>query len=294
MKESPQRRGALGMFIASMLLFGTIGIFRRMIPLSSGLLTFSRGLLGGLFLILFRLLGSRKTAPLSLRDSWRFILSGAMIGINWILLFEAYNYTTVAKATLCYYMQPTIVILLSPLCFRERITGRKALCAALSLAGMVLISGVLEEGGVPGGDFRGILLGLGAAVFYAGVVILNKKAPAADVYQRTTVQLLSAGLVMIPYLLATGGFRLGAVDLKTLLLVLTVGILHTGIAYVLYFGGLVRLSVQTVSVFSYIDPVSALFFSALLLREPLSATNLLGAVLIIGSAFFSELGQRSS
>ena len=129
-----------------------------------------------------------------------------MIGVNWMLLFEAYNHTTVAVATLCYYMQPTIVILLSPVVFRERLTGKKAVCAAIAIAGMVLVSGVAGEGGSRGGDPKGVLLGLGAAVLYSAVIIMNKKIPGIDAFRKTTVQLLSAGFVMIPYLLLTGGF----------------------------------------------------------------------------------------
>ena len=286
-------RRSLGMFIASMLIFGTIGIFRRSIPLPSAFLAFSRGILGGLFLLAFLRLrkkdGARRLAPgllLPLAET------GAMIGFNWMLLFEAYNHTTVAVATLCYYMQPTIVILLSPLVFRERLTGRKAVCALISIAGMVLISGVTDGGG-GSRDMTGILLGLGAAALYAGVVIMNKKIKGADAYQRTTVQLLAAGSVMIPYLLLTDGFSGVVFTPATLLLLLAVGLIHTGAAYALYFGSMEGLAIQSIAVLSYIDPVSALLFSALLLREPLSLMNIIGAVLIIGSAMISETERKA-
>ena len=286
-------RRSLGMFIASMLIFGTIGIFRRSIPLPSAFLAFSRGILGGLFLLAFLRLrkkdGARRLAPGLLLP---LAGTGAMIGFNWMLLFEAYNHTTVAVATLCYYMQPTIVILLSPLVFRERLTGRKAACALISIAGMVLISGVTDGGG-GSRDMTGILLGLGAAALYAGVVIMNKKIKGADAYQRTTVQLLAAGSVMIPYLLLTDGFSGVVFTPTTLLLLLAVGLIHTGAAYALYFGSMEGLAIQSIAVLSYIDPVSALLFSALLLREPLSLMNIIGAVLIIGSAMISETERKA-
>ena len=290
--EAGSRR-SLGMFIASMLIYGTIGIFRRYIPLPSAFLAFARGLLGGLFLLAYMKL-RRKSASLRMppRLLGRLALSGAMIGFNWMLLFEAYNHTTVAVATLCYYMQPTIVILLSPLVFRERLTGREILCALVSVAGMVLISGAAEGGGAQGRDPLGVLLGLGAAALYAGVIILNKKTRGADACQRTTVQLFAAGIVMVPYLLATDGFSGMVFSPTTLLLLLAVGIIHTGAAYALYFGGLEGLDVQSIAVLSYIDPVSALLFSALLLKEPLTVMNIIGACLIIGSALVSEMGKR--
>ena len=291
MNQTNDRR-SLGMFIASMLIFGTVGIFRRSIPLPSAFLAFSRGILGGLFLLAFLRLrkkdGARRLPPGLLLP---LAGTGAMIGFNWMLLFEAYNHTTVAVATLCYYMQPTIVILLSPLVFRERLTGRKAVCALISIAGMVLISGVTDGGGSR--DMTGILLGLGAAALYAGVVIMNKKIKGADAYQRTTVQLLAAGSVMIPYLLLTDGFSGVVFTPTTLLLLLAVGLIHTGAAYALYFGSMEGLAIQSIAVLSYIDPVSALLFSALLLREPLSLMNIIGAVLIIGSAMISETERKA-
>ena len=283
------------MFIASMLIFGTIGIFRRSIPLPSAFLAFARGILGGLFMLLLgRLRRKGASTLLPRRILLRLAVTGAMIGFNWMLLFEAYNHTTVAVATLCYYMQPTLVILLSPLVFRERLTAGKGLCALVSIIGMVLVSGATESGSTQGRDMTGVLLGLGAAALYACVVMMNKKTRGVDAYQKTTVQLLSAGIVMVPYLLLTRGFSgIGGAlaSPSVVLLLLTVGILHTGVAYAMYFGSIDGLNVQSIAVLSYIDPVSALLFSAVLLREPLTPLNLVGAVLIIGAAAVSEMGQ---
>ena len=287
-------RRSLVMFVSSMLIFGTIGVFRRWIPVPSALLAMVRGLMGGLLILAFlRLRGQRtgqEAGRLPGKTAAVLAVSGIVMGFNWILLFEAYNHTTVGTATLCYYMQPTIVTLLSPLLFREKLTGRKLLCAAAAVAGMVLVSGVPEEGG--GGNLKGVLLGLGAAVLYSAVVIMNKKTPGIEPYRKTTVQLLSAGLVMIPYLLLTGGFGGGTFDARAVILLLVVGAVHTGIAYVLYFGSMDGLRAQSIAIFSYIDPVSALLFSALLLGERLSLYGVIGAVLIIGSALASELNHQ--
>lgn len=283
-------RKSIIMIVSSMLVFGTIGVFRRYIPISSAFLAFSRGILGGLFLLAFVAISGKGTKEkLSGRDFRYLAITGALIGINWILLFEAFNYTTVGIATLCYYMQPTIVVLLSPIIFKEVLTGRKLACAICAILGMVPVSGVLSDAGVHGGSLRGILLGLGAALFYSAVVILNKKISGVDAYQRSTVQLLSAGVVMVPYLLLTGDFAAGGFTVQTVLLIIVVGIVHTGIAYALYFGSMDGLRVQSIALLSYIDPVSALLFSAFLLGEGLSLAGLVGAVMIIGSAVVSEL-----
>ena len=288
MENRPNDRRSLLMLVSSMLIFGTIGVFRRYIPVSSAFLAFSRGVLGGLCILLFlRLKKKNADEKIPRRTLAGLIVSGMLIGINWILLFEAYNHTTVAVATLCYYMQPTIVMLLSPLFFRERLTAKKAACAAVAILGMVLVSGVI--GGAQGGSLRGVLLGLGAAVFYSAVVIMNNMIRGVEAYRKTCVQLLSAGLVMVPYLFASGGIGAEEFTPSAVVLLLIVGIVHTGIAYVLYFGSMDGLRVQSVAILSYIDPVSALLFSAFLLREPLGLLNVVGAVMIIGSAVVSEL-----
>ena len=291
MSRQKNETSAILAYIGSALVFGTIGIFRRYIPVSSAFLAFTRGILGGLFVMIYtkvRNKGSVRDIPRQ-KLLW-LIISGAVMGINWMLLFEAYNHTTVAVATLCYYMQPTILILLSPILFRENLTKKKAVCAVVAVIGMILVSGVIGgSSNSQGNDLYGVLLGLGAACFYAGVIIINKKVEGIDPFPKTMIQLLSAGITMIPYMLITHSFDSFPTDPRTLLLLLTVGLVHTGITYVLYFGSMEHLRTQTVAILGYIDPVSALFFSAVLLKEPLSLYNIIGAVLIIGSALISEI-----
>lgn len=278
--------------IGSMLIFGTLGVVRRYVPLSSAMLALCRGALGSVFLLLFVLVrGGRLKLPEWKTTLW-LVLTGAIMGLNWMLLFEAYSYTTVAAATMCYYMQPTIVILLSPLVFRERLSGRKLACAAAAIVGMLFVSGVLSGGTGQVRDIRGIAFGLGAAALYAAVIILNKKVVVEDIYAKTVVQLAGAALVMIPYVLLTEGvpeLTLTAADIG---MVLLVGIVHTGITYALYFGSMQRLKAQTVAVMSYIDPVFALLLSAAVLHESLTPLGIVGAVLIIGSAVISETAKE--
>ena len=290
MQEPVNKRKSVMMNIVSMLIFGTIGIFRRYIPVSSAFLAFSRGILGGLFLLIFISLFHRtskgKMAPKTI--IW-LVISGAVMGVNWMLLFEAYNHTTVAIATLCYYMQPTIVVLLSPIIFKERLKLKECVCAIIAILGMVLVSGVIGGDSSGTGNMSGILFGFGAAVFYSIVIIINKIIRGIDPYQKTVIQLFSAGMVMIPYILVKGGFYGVRLDLTAIILLLIVGLVHTGIAYVLYFGSIDGLRAQSVAILSYIDPVSALLFSAFFLKEPLNSVGIIGAIMIIGSALISEL-----
>lgn len=286
MNETAKARISL---VTAMLIFGTIGVFRHYIPLSSGILAFVRGLVGTLFLLGVLAVKKQKLSWEAVKQNGILLpLSGILIGFNWILLFEAYNYTTVATATLCYYMSPVFVVLASPFLLKERIPAKKGFCVAVSVIGMLLVSGILSDTGEKR-DFRGILFGLGAALLYASVVILNKKITAIPAYDKTVVQLGSAALVMIPYLLLTEDF--GSIVLKPLpvILLFVVGILHTGVAYALYFGSFDKLPAQSVALFSYLDPAAAVILSATVLREYMGAWQIVGAVLVLAAAILGDV-----
>lgn len=280
------------MFISSMLIFGTVGIFRKYIPLSSGMIAFFRGLLGSAFLLILFVVKGHKTNKIEKKELFWLIVTGAVLGLNWMLLFEAYHYTSVAIATMCYYMQPTIVILLSPIVFKEQITIKKLFCAIAAIIGMVFVSGMMDNAGISAQDLTGILCGLGAAVFYSLVIILNKKVQIQDVYEKTIIQLISSAMILIPYLLLTENWSGITLDTTAVIMVLTIGMVHTGIAYALYFGSMKDLKAQSIAVLSYIDPVFALLLSASVLHEKISLPGIIGALLIIGSALVSEINAE--
>ena len=122
--------------ILAMLIFGTIGIFVRNIGLPSSLIAVCRGYVGMLFLALVLVLRWQKPDIKAIRRNFlMLVISGGLIGLNWIALFEAYNYTTVTTATLCYYLAPVFVTLASPFVLQEKLTGKKLLCVAVALFG---------------------------------------------------------------------------------------------------------------------------------------------------------------
>lgn len=279
-------------FLSAMGIFGTIGIFVKYIPLSSALIAFMRGIMGVIFLAAVMLLTRKKPDKDAIKKNLPILfLSGAAIGINWILLFESYNHTTVATATVCYYLAPLFLLLASPL-LGEKLTARKLLCVGIALLGLVFVSGV-TEGGIPGiTETKGILFGIGAALLYATVMLLNKKLSPIPAYDKTVLQLGFAALVLLPYLLFTGGFSIPELTTVQWLLLGLVGILHTGIAYTLYFGAMNGLPAKTIAVFSYLDPVIAVILSSLLLQEKITLWGVVGTVLILGSALYSELPEK--
>ena len=270
--------------VAAMVIFGSIGIFRRYIPLPSGMIGACRGLMGMLFLLGVNLARGEKPSGKDIRANLPvLLLSGAAMGFNWILLFEAYRYTSVATATLCYYMAPIFVILASPIVLKEKLTPGKLLCVAAAVLGVALVSGVSEAG-----SLTGILLGLGAAVLYACVILLNKHLGSVSTGDRTIVQLGTAGAVLVPYSLLAESFAGVTMDGMSILMLLVVGAVHTGLAYWLYFGSMKELPAQTVALYSYIDPIVAILLSALILGEALTPLGILGAALVLGATLVSE------
>lgn len=279
--------------IASMTVFGTVGIFVKYIPMPSSVVAAVRGFGGMLFLLLLTLISGKSISKESIKKNLTVLfLSGVFIGINWILLFESYRYTSVATATLCYYLAPVIVILLSPLVLKEKLTVRKLLCVLGALAGMIFVSGVAENGIPSFSEIKGILLGVGAAAFYASVIMLNKKLRDIESNDRTLVQLGIAAAAILPYVLLTESVSQIKLDLTGVILLAVVAIVHTGISYVLYFGSIKELDTQTVAIFSYIDPIVAIVLSALVLKEKLTLYSVIGAVLILGSTLISELPEK--
>ena len=279
--------------ILAMVIFGTIGIFRKYIPLPSGIVACARGLLGVVFLLVFIKIKKIKMAREAIKKHlWILLVSGGFIGLNWVLLFESYRYTSVAVATLCYYMAPIFVMMVSPFLLKEKLTVKKVLCVIVALIGMVFVSGVLDGGISDVSEMKGILFGLGAAALYATVIMMNQKLREVPTYDKTIMQLGAAAVVLIPYILFVED--LSAVVLTPLIvfMLIIVGVVHTGIAYALYFGSMNGLKAQTVALFSYIDPIVAIILSAMFLKEPMTIYSAIGAVLVLGATMISELPEK--
>lgn len=288
MKIHPSSRLLL---TASMIIFGTLGLFTRNISLSSGELALYRAVLAAA-LILVYLTVTGQSLPIGTirRELPLLIISGMAMGINWVLLFQAYRFTTISMATLSYYFAPVIVIVACPILFREKMTPRQLICFVMSTAGLVLIIGAGGAGN--GTDLIGVLFGLGAAVFYATVILMNKFIRQVTGIHRTLIQFGGAILILLPYVAFTGGFHLGSLDGRGWICMLIVGLVHTGITYCMYFSSLKDLSGQETAVLSYMDPLVATLISVLLLGEPMTPAQALGGVMILGFTLWNELPQK--
>lgn len=280
------------MLIASMVIFGTLGPFVRNIPVSSGELALYRAILAALLIAVYLGITKQKIPFGKIRKEVPLLLfSGMAMGINWILLFEAYKYTTVSVATLSYYFAPVIVTVVCPFLFREKVTFKQILCFLASTVGLVLITGIGQLSG-GGKDAIGILFGLGAACFYATVILLNKFIKNVEGIHRTFLQFLSAILILIPYVACTGGVTLGSMKTVGWINLLIVGLVHTGVTYCMYFSSLKELPGQKAAILSYIDPLVAVVISVTVLGETMTLPQILGGLLILGFTLWNEITPK--
>ncbi|MGI6684956.1 MAG: DMT family transporter [Bacillota bacterium] len=277
--------------ITAMMVFGSVGIFVKYIDLSSSQIAFLRGLIGSVFLILASISIRQKLSNKATlkRNMKLLILSGAAIGVNWIFLFQAYKYTTVSNATLSYYFAPIFVIILAPFVLKEKLTMVKVSCIITAMIGLFLVLNTKDTSVT--GSYKhlvGILYGLSAAIFYAGAILMNKLIKNISGLETTIIQLMVTALVLYPYVFIKEPIDFAGIDSNSLILIFILGILHTGVAYFLYFTSLQELNGQTIAVFSYIDPISAVLMASLFLGESMGSYQVIGGILILGSAFMSE------
>ncbi len=276
------------LFILSMLIFSTIGIFRRNIEVSSSVIALYRGVIGVVFILIVLAVKKQKINFTVIKENLVLLLiSGISLGLNWVLLFESYKYTTIATATLCYYMSPIIVIILSHFLFKERLNKFKIFCISLALLGMALITGFFGTNTL---EIKGVVYGLSAACLYSLIVILNKKMPDIPSFDKTIFQLFVSAIVLLVYIVVEGNTgEIIVSELNDLTLLIIMGVIHTGLAYVLYFGSIGKLKAQTSALYSYIDPLFAIILSAVVLGETMGITGIVGAIFILGSTIINDI-----
>jgi drug/metabolite transporter (DMT)-like permease len=279
--------------IAAMLIFGSLGPFVKKINLSSSEIAFLRGVIGSVFLVIASFFLRQKLSYKAIKENIvLLILSGAAIGLNWILLFQGYKYTTISNATLSYYFAPIFVMILSPFVLKEKLTVVKASCIITAMLGLFLVvnmAGSNTNTNVIYNHPVGILYGLSAAVLYASVILMNKFIKDLSGFETTLVQLMVAALVLLPYVFINEHMNFLAINTSSLMYISILGIVHTGIAYFLYFTSIKELKGQTIAVLSYVDPVSAVIIAAIFIGEGINLIQIIGGILILGSAFLSEI-----
>jgi drug/metabolite transporter (DMT)-like permease len=278
-------------YIASLLLFGSNGIVASYIILSSVEIVFTRTLIGSLLLILIFVFSKQKTQFWkNRRHLFYLVISGVAMGASWMFLYEAYSRIGVSIATLAYYCGPVIVMILSPILFKEKMTWVKLAGFLAVLVGMFCVNiQVLSQGGT----VWGLVCGIMSALMYAIMIIFNKKAISITGLENSMCQLCVSFITVAIFIGLYQGFSI-RLEPGSLLPILVLGIINTGIGCYFYFSSIGNLPVQTVATCCYLDPLSALIFSAIFLGEALSFAQIVGAMLILGGAAFGELFRRKN
>lgn len=274
----------------AMLIYGSIGIFIRHIKMPAIEIAFLRSIIGSVFLIVVSLVANKlDLRKFHEKGLWVFLVSGVALGVNWVFLFKAFELTSISSAILVYYLAPIFVIMLSPLLLGDTLSKRKMMWVLIAFIGLVLI--VLNNFSIVKMDVRsiqGILFALLAALFYASVILMNKRVSNMISIETTIIQLLASTLVLSPILIINNGFSIPLVDSMSIGMIFILGVLHTGIAYMLYFASMKTLKAQTVAMYCYIDPISAVLYAFLLLSEKISLAQMIGGGLILASTYFID------
>ncbi|OZB95397.1 DMT family transporter [Paenibacillus sp. XY044] len=279
-------------FVLSMIIFGAVGVFAKYINMTSSEIAFFLSLIGGLMLLAVFVWTKQKVPWQKVRKNAAalFIASAALSG-NWIFLFQAYKETTIANAALSYYFAPVMVIMLSPFVLKEKLSLKKAVCICIAMLGLffILQNGRLET---IGHQLLGIGYGLVAACFYAILTLVNKFIRDLDGMANTLLQLGLSVVILSPFVLTTNGFHFSSITGNTLIWMLVLGTLHGGVGFYLFFAGMKGLRGQSIAVLSYIDPLTSLLISVLIVGERMALQQLIGAVLLLGSIWIGETGVK--
>lgn len=272
----------------AMIIWGSLGIFVKNIDMPSMEIAFFRAIIASVTLIGVGLFNKElDMKKYSKKNLTLLILSGIAMGFNWVLLFQAYKFTTIANATLSYYFAPVFMVLAAPIILKEKLSKRKVSAILVALLGLFLILNAKPTSNEPSlNTSLGILYGLSAAVLYTTVVFLNKSVKGLSGYDRTIIQLISSAIVLIPFVIVRQSIHFSSTN--SLVFVLILGIIHTAFAYSLYFGGIKDTPVHSAAILGYIDPISALLLGALFLGETMNFVQGAGGALILISTFFAQ------
>ena len=272
-------------YIFALLLFGSNGIIASYIALSSTEIVLYRTLIGSILLLFLFTITQNKWTFYKYKKHFAYLtLSGVAMGLSWMFLYEAYNRIGVSISSLLYYCGPVIVILLAPIVFKEKLTVHKLVGLFSVFIGIIFVNGNLVNGIR---DLSGMFYGMMSAVMYAFMVIFNKKATNISGLENSLLQLAISCITVAVFILFRGDF-IFAIPQGSIFPLFFLGLVNTGIGCYLYFSKLDKLPVQSVSILGYIEPLSAVILSVIILKESLTAMQIIGAVLVLGGAIYAE------
>ncbi len=272
-------------YFISVFLYGTLGFFLAFIDVNSEFVVFCRGTFGCLFILVLLFMKKQKLDIEAIKKNFKYlVISGISLGINEIFLFIGYKYA-VSLASLGNYTAPISIIVLSAILYKDKLSIKQIMCILASFIGVVCLTGVFTGNN---SDIRGLIFGLCGSIGFVFLVFMNKKLKDIGPYDKTIVQLMFSSLTTVPLILINKSYLI-SYDIKTVSVLLMLGIIHTGFAYILYFDSINTLSPIKIAVIGYVEPVMSVLIGALFLKESMDIYAIIGAILIIGSAITSEL-----
>ena len=275
----------MGAYLCALGLFGTLGLFVRQAHVAGDVLAFLRTLIGAAFLGVLLLLQRHRIQKIGGRQLLYVLLSAAFLGFNWVFLFEAYVAATISIATVIYYTAPLLALLAAVFLFHESVTLRIVLGIVLTMGGLLCITQVTGTAV----QLKGILFAAAAALCYAGVLLTNRFLHDIDGLYFTFLQLLCSAGILFVYLLLEGRIQLiPELPAASWPWIMCIAVVHTGVAYALYFTSLHHLTSSQAAVGSYLDPCIALLLSIFLLREPSTLMQGIGIAAIVGGIIISD------
>lgn len=288
------RRSDLVKYLFALVLCGSNGIVAAYIDLPADQVPLLRALIGFVTLAVVLLVRNRGTQGLAARSHPRevpFLLgSGAALGTGWILLFRSYQMIGVGVTTLIYYLGPVLVMALSPLLFGTRLNRHKVLGFAVVAGGAVLIGSDSLSSSV---SAPGLFLASLTTLCYALMVFCTKRVSHIHGLENATIQ-LGGSLAAVAVLFVASGDRLVAVPASSVAPVLVIGLVNTAVELYTYYTAIDALPVQSVAVLGYLEPLSAVVLSTLVLGEPFGPSRVIGTACILGGAVWCELvGSRA-
>ena len=272
-------------YIAALLLFGSNGIVASHIHLTSYHIVLLRTLIGSILLILlFYITKNRISFYKHPKDCVFICVSGIAMGASWMFLYEAYNQIGVSVSSLLYYCGPVIVMILSPILFKEKFTIAKLIGFVLVFIGVFLVNGQATNKL----NTWGIICGCLSAVMYSVMVMANKKSKNITGIENSLIQLFMSFLTVAIFVgIKENGYFI-QIQAMDWLWIFILGIFNTGIGCYFYFSSISELSVQTVAVCGCLELLSAVCFSVIFLNETMTTLQIVGAFLIIGGMIFGE------
>ncbi len=269
--------------IIAMTIWGSIGLFVRTSGLSPFEVAFFRAFIASICLIFIDKVFYKNKEVVNKKEVMLLLLCGVLMGLNWVLLFTAYQYTTISIASICYDFAPIFVVMLASIFLKEKITPKTIVCIGFSLVGLFMIASNTGTSTGNSQHIKGILFAMSGAILYSLVVVISLTIKNVSSIKISTYQMVASSIVLLPFVIQSNIFF--NLKLNAIPIILILGIVHTCLAYILYFSGMKKTKANTVAILGYIEPITAVVLSFIVLHEPLTTMQIIGGVIVLGSTY---------